>query len=128
MRKIKFRIWDNIKKLYLKEEKNEILLLSNDENTPVFKLNLSNNIYDFFKKETVEIEVSTGLKDKNEKEIYEGDIVRDISDGILGYIEYSDGRFFIVYDDIVQKLNADESAYLEVAGNIFENPELLGED
>ena len=125
MRKIKFRIWDNIKKLYLKEEKNEILLLSNDENTPVFKLNLSNNIYDFFKKETVEIEFFTGLKDKNDNEIYEGDIVRDVSNGITGYIEYSDGRFFIVYDDVIEKL--DEVVYLEVVGNIYENTELLGE-
>ena len=116
MKNIKFRVWDNTKKLYLKEEKNEILLLSNDENTPVFKLNLSNNIYDFFKKETVEIEFFTSLKDKNDNEIYEGDIVKDVSDG----------RFFIVYDDVIEKL--DEVVYLEVVGNIFENPELLGEE
>ncbi len=70
----------------------------------------------------------TGLKDIAGYEIYEGDIVKDVSDGIVGYIEYSDGGFVIVYDDIMEKLSADESAYLEVVGNIFENPELLGED
>ena len=34
----------------------------------------------------------------------------------------------LIYDDIAEKLSADESAYLEVVGNIFENPELLGEE
>ena len=69
-----------------------------------------------------------GLKDIAGYEIFEGDIVKDVSDGILGYIEYSDGGFIIIYDDIAEKLNADESAYLEVIGNILENPELLGEE
>ena len=63
----------------------------------------------------------TGLRDKNFKEIYEGDIVRDMSDGIIGQIEYSDGGFIIIYDDIAEKLNKDKSAYLEVVGNVFEN-------
>ena len=69
----------------------------------------------------------TGLKDIAGDEIYEGDIVKDISNELIGYIEYSDGGYVIVYDDIMEKLSADESAYLEVVGNIFENPELIGE-
>ena len=76
----------------------------------------------------VEINQYTGLKDIAGDEIYEGDIVRDVSDGIIGQIEYSDGGFIIIYDDIMEKLNSDESAYLEVIGNIYENSKLLGEE
>ena len=107
MRKIKFRAWDKINKMWLKR----------------FNVNLL-NIGDL---SNVEIMQYTGLKDIAGDEIYEGDIVKDVSDGILGYIEYSDGGFVVIYDDIAEKLNTDESAYLEVVGNIFENPELLGE-
>ena len=76
----------------------------------------------------VELMQYTGLKDIAGDEIYEGDIVKDVSDGIIGRVGYSDGGYVIVYDDIMEKLSADESAYLEVVGNIFENPELLGEE
>ena len=124
MREIKFRVWDNIKKLYLKEEKNEILLLSNDENTPVFKLNLSNNIYDFFEKETVEIEFFTGLKDKNDNEIYEGDIVKweNRENDVFNYAKvfFEDGAFRLY--NVYFELNKYEN--LEVVGNIYENPEI----
>ena len=103
-REIKFRAWDITNQMWLKR----------------FNANLL-NIGDL---SNVEINQYTGLKDIAGDEIYEGDIVRDVSDGIVGYIEYSDGSYVIVYDDITEKLNADESAYLEVVGNIFENPEI----
>ena len=106
-REIKFRVWNKIDNQWCKR----------------FNVNL----IDIGTLELVEIMQYTGLKDIAGDEIYEGDIVRDVSDGIIGQIEYSDGGFIIIYDDIMEKLNADESAYLEVVGNIFVNPELLGE-
>ena len=105
-REIKFRIWDKKTKRWSKN----------------FNVNLL-NVNDF---NIVSINQYTGLKDIAGDEIYEGDIVRDVSDGIIGQIEYSDGGFIIIYDDIAEKLNADESSYLEIVGNIFEDPELLG--
>lgn len=71
--------------------------------------------------EEIKLMQYSGLKDIAGYEIYEGDIVKDVSDGTIGHVGYSDGGYVIVYDDIMEKLNADESAYLEVIGNIWED-------
>ena len=116
MREIKFRAWN--KQTRRMEEVKQINLFDDE---------MLNGRLVWYSLRHAELLQYTGLQDKNGTEIYEGDIVKDVSDELIGYIEYSDGGFVIIYDDIVQKLNADESAYLEVVGNIFENPELLGE-
>jgi uncharacterized phage protein (TIGR01671 family) len=80
----------------------------------------------------------TGLKDKNGKEIYEGDIVEfqdDSSPDDNG--EYGMIRDVVVYNSLTaQFMINSKKAYIgleysknfmEVIGNIYENPELLGE-
>ena len=64
----------------------------------------------------------TGLKDKNEKEIYEGDVV-EFDDGDRYYVSFADGTFTLMPHKLyICNINTKN---LTVIGNIFDNPELL---
>lgn len=71
---------------------------------------------------------STGLRDKNGKEIFEGDIVDSEGGFTTGVVEFrSDLGMFvstlIKYNNFEQLCNAH--GLVKVIGNIYENPELL---
>lgn len=73
----------------------------------------------------------TGLKDRNGREIYEGDIVQGEQPGrwhagvdkVLGAIRWSDYTSGFVVDGFGQLHRVNE---IEVIGNKYENPELIG--
>ncbi|GGE47948.1 hypothetical protein GCM10011391_28400 [Pullulanibacillus camelliae] len=76
----------------------------------------------------------TGLKDKNDKEIYEGDIVvlYNTQEGNVSGRVYWDellGRYLVFRDeDKLYDLYEFLSEEMNIIGNIYENPELLKGD
>ena len=117
MREIKFRAWDTDKIKFIDCTTHSLGQVCNDF------AGLGNRFY---------YQQYTGLKDKNGKEIFEGDIVNQekyVSVGVykqtIGIVKYACFKF---YSDCIREWegsHADLNGNAEVIGNIYENPELL---
>ena len=110
MREIKFRIWDKINRMWLR----------------CFNVNL----FDIGDLPNVELMQYTGIKDKNGKEVYEGDIVilNDAEEENKCIVKYKYGSYILVDGDLREDLSNVEDKFLEVIGNIYENKNLLEEN
>lgn len=140
MREIKFRLW-NLKNKYMFSNDNEELLLNIDGSSLWgHKIHYYDGT-DLLEIDNFEIMQYTGLKDVNDVEIYEGDIVKRtyLFDGAFGKTHIGE----VVYDKeyaryVISKPKkyiepkteglGDTLSYrstYEVIGNIYNNPELL---
>ena len=137
MKKIKYRAWDKTEN---RMARNVEELKFNSKGLYAVVLN---HMGFEFKRRTMDVELMqyTGLKDKNGKEIYEGDIIRthfSFSHEVVQepfIIQWNKDK--AMFEGIKQ--NPEQNEYLrsfsffpeqryiyEVIGNIHENPELLG--
>lgn len=113
-RKIKFRMWNDYDKKMI--HWNELL-----------EKNLA-NIFTIpsYNKWLMQY---TGLHDKNGKEIYEGDIVKiKYRDEDIGKVIYEHNGFSIDVTNMNKNYGRVSfvNNFMEVIGNIYDNPELLG--
>lgn len=149
MREIKFRAWDNKKKEWLMgyEMPNlggfslfgECVLLG--EWSGILDKFLFGR--DGYSPDDLVVMQFTGLKDKNGKEIYEGDIVSGFIDTLHGhwamtgsvFFDHSGFRLKVIDGDPNREarvnffdfIGSDGSVFegMKVIGNIYKNPELL---
>ena len=115
-REIKFRAWDKINKEYLYQNKNGLLIGEKS----CMEISTAINDNSFI------VEQYTGLKDKNGKEIYEGDIVSHRYNPVGEIVEYDE--HYSGFEPFRGDINCpDSETEAEVIGNIYENPELCEE-
>lgn len=122
-RDIKFRAWHKGKKIISEVLGIDILhkeiFFSNGD---VYYCEISDFKY-------IELMQYTGLKDKNEKEIYEGDILSSGNNEKPYKVIFENGSYRAEFEGDFEEYSFDlidvVAQGCEVVGNIYENPELL---
>lgn len=124
MREIKFRAWDKQDNRMIIDQQDFIPLKIT--NCGVFRLDakIKDDRWILISNDRFEIEQFTGMRDKNSKEIYEGDIVKSFVYGnpFISEVTFNNAQFCI---DCCSERCAEAMQESEIMGNVHENPELL---
>ena len=126
----KFRAWHKTW-----EEMGWIARIRYKKSGEIARLSFRRNIYDgniyggLVNLDEIELMQSTGLKDKNGKEIFEGDILK--SNKYITSVFYERGAYCVKFcrttntTVTMNVISFIEKYKTKVIGNIYENPELL---
>lgn len=127
MENIEFRVWDKKNKRYLSKVDNPVVVYDTGE-TAVRVGNPCGGEVELLYSGNYEIELFTGLFDKNGQKIYVGDIIDYNDDGeCIGYVVYNAPSFEIMEEDgLICWLKG--GPHQRVIGNIHENLKLLKEE
>lgn len=149
MREIKFRAWDSCTKTMLSSEFSEWDDFFINPDGVILRM-VESGVWETYRdtrdvSDELIVMQYTGLKDKNGKEVYEGDIIihcveygqNQFRDEIKGDVYFKDGCYYVnsnVSDRdgyFHKKISEVVSDFMpkkyscEIIGNIYENPELL---
>jgi len=128
MREIKFRAWDkkSNRMIYIENPKQHppYIRFQSPTNKPVLVIGEEWELEPTRLVMDIELMQYTGMKDKNGKEIYEGDIVKECvtTSVVENEMTFNCGCCSTVYGWEMPT----EDHHLTVIGNIYENPDLLG--
>lgn len=126
MREIKFRAWDKDLKRWTNYSIDDDLLMFYDKHAECWEADQEGERFILCQ--------YTGLKDNEDREIYEGDIVKAISFARwIGVVKYSDKNQAFIFEDIDKNYRgsivfmSQFAQNFKILGNIYENPGLLKE-
>ncbi len=140
MREIKFRAWDDVQKEWLLGYEMPNLggfsIVGETMMMGEWSCVLTDMLHGKFgeRGEHLKVMQYTGLKDKNGKEIYEGDVVEYLERGMkncvgIGQVTWNKDGWNVegFYDGSQDEPGRafSENAQLEIIGNVWENPELI---
>lgn len=139
---IKFRAWNKEKKIMCYD--NEDYEASYWDGVFSSDVGLINRYLDLPEEiKTYEYMQYIGFEDKNKREIYEGDIIKERSGGCVGIVRFGEydnsdygDKYYGLYIEWISKIAKSykkniwfwlNDIGIEVVGNIFDNPELLNQ-
>lgn len=142
MRNIKFRVWDGTKMYFPCDPRYDSSIVFNEWGWEVFShfTGKPETLVASFENSEARLMQFTGLKDKTDKDIYEGDIVKinlpmggfwAVTTEKTGQVKYESdyGGFIIEWEysknQHHKNLDCDLAFTSEVIGNIYENKNLL---
>ena len=146
MREIKFRVWNSDNKEFISQKDFHLITIRFD-GLPQFFSGDYVTIHGKFWPEHLVLQQYTGIKDKNGREIYEGDIIMNESDHdnaamcVVGWSVYEEIGWSLYYpfrepmEPLKQNFNGIDlyeeyplkygGPCYEVIGNIYENSDLI---